>query len=232
MINQMIKIEAIPAVLYGGQADRVWLYVHGKHGCKEEGEVFARVVCPKGWQVLAVDLPEHGARRGGPAGFDPWHAVPELQAVLAWARRRWPRAALRATSLGAWFSMLAFGGEALERALFVSPVLDMEKLIRDMMLWAGIDEQRLRAEGEIATDFGETLSWRYFVYAKEHPITRWDVPTEILYADGDNLTGRETVDAFVGRFGCGLTVMENGEHWFHTPEQLAVLEQWSMAHTE
>lgn len=69
MINQTIKIEAIPAVLYGDQADRVWLYVHGKHGCKEEGEAFARVVCPKGWQVLAVDLPEHGARRFD-AAFD------------------------------------------------------------------------------------------------------------------------------------------------------------------
>ncbi len=33
--------------------------------------------------------------------------------------------------------MQAFAGEPFEKALFVSPVLDMEQLIRNMMLWAG-----------------------------------------------------------------------------------------------
>ena len=96
MTNETMRIGDLPAVLYGGQAERVWLYVHGRYGCKEEGEPFARIVCPEGGQVLAIDLPEHGARRGGPAGFDPWHAVPELRSVLAWARRR-PSAALGGT---------------------------------------------------------------------------------------------------------------------------------------
>ena len=68
MTNETMRIGDLPAVLYGGQAERVWLYVHGRYGCKEEGEPFARIVCPEGWQVLAIDLPEHGARRGGPAG--------------------------------------------------------------------------------------------------------------------------------------------------------------------
>ena len=34
--------------------------------------------------------------------------------------------------------------------------------------------------------------------------------------------------AFAARPGRTLTVMEDGEHWFHTPQQLAVLEQWTM----
>ena len=32
---------------------------------------------------------------------------------------------------------------------------------------------------------------------------------------------------FARRFGCGVAVMENGEHWFRTPERLSVLEQWT-----
>lgn len=48
----------------------------------------------------------------------------------------------------------------------------------------------------------------------------------ILYAGKDHLTARETVDDFARRFGCAVTVMENGEHWFHTEEQLAVLDTW------
>lgn len=232
MREERFTIGTAPSVLYGEPGDRVYLFVHGKCGCKEEGEAFAEIVCPRGWQVLAIDLPEHGERKGGESGFDPWHVVPDLRSVLAYARQRWACIALRATSIGAWFSMQAFAGEPLERALFVSPVLEMEKLIRNMMLWASVDEARLEREREIPTDFGEILSWRYLQYAKEHPVTVWNANTVILYPDRDNLTDRTTVDEFARRFGCGLTVMENGEHWFHTSEQLAVLRSWEEEQTQ
>ena len=231
MTEQHHTVDHIPAVLYGAESNRVWLYLHGKHGCKEEAKPFAEIVCPKGAQVLAIDLPEHGERKSSTETLTPWDAVPEMQRLLSCARTRWEHIALRCTSLGAWFSLLAFGGEKLEQALFVSPVLDMERLIRDMMGWAEVSEERLKAEGEIPTGFGETLSWRYLQYAQAHPITNWRTPTAILYAGRDNLTGRETVDSFVCRFGCELTVMENGEHWLHTPEQLSVLKDWEEAHT-
>ena len=224
------KICDIPTVLYGENSDRVWLFVHGKCGYKEEAEAFAEIVCPKGAQVLAIDLPGHGERKAE-AGFDPWHVVPELREVMANLRQRWAHVSLRANSIGAWFSMLAFPGAPPEQALFVSPVLDMRQLIQSMMLWASADETRLEREGEISTNFGETLSWDYLQYAKAHPIVTWAAPTAILYAGRDNLTGRETVDAFVRRFNCKLTVMETGEHWFHTPEQLAVLKSWEEANT-
>ncbi len=231
MREERFKIDSIPAILYGYPRDRLYLFVHGKCGCKEEGAAFAEIVCSKGWQVLAIDLPEHGERQGGEPGFDPWHVVPDLCSVLAYARRQWCPIALRATSIGAWFSMQAFAGETLEKALFASPVLDMEQLIRNMMLWAGVDEKHLQAEQEIAADFGETLSWRYLQYAKEHFVTAWNISTAILYPGRDNLTSRATVDEFVRRFGCCLTIMEDGEHWFHTSEQLAVLRNWEEANT-
>lgn len=221
-----IKIDHIPAVLYGASSDRVYLFVHGKNGYKEEAAGFAGAACARGWQVISVDLPEHGERRQENECFDPWHAVPELKKVMHYIRQRWSRVRLRANSLGAWFSMLSCKEEPLEKCLFVSPVLDMEQLIRDMMTWASVTEDELEQKKTIPTEFGETLSWEYLLYAKEHRITGWDIPTEILYAGRDNLTGRSTVDAFVETSGAGLTVMENGEHWFHTPEQLGVLSHW------
>ena len=222
-------IDHVPAVLYGGDADRVWLFVHGKCGCKEEARAFAELACPKGCQVLSIDLPGHGARRDEANAFDPWHAVPELQTVLTYARPRWAHIALRATSLGAWFSMLAFAGEPLQKCLFVSPVLDMKRLIQTMMGWAGVTEAELEARETIETAFGETLSWRYYQYARAHAIESWTIPTSILYAERDNLTARPIVDAFAARFGCGLTVVPDGEHWFHTSAQLDALRRWEEA---
>ena len=99
-------------------------------------------------------------------------------------------------------------------------------------------EPELAEKGEIATPFGETLSWRYLCYVREHPISwrylcyvrehpiSWRVPTRILYGEKDNLTSMETISAFAARHGAELTVMPGGEHWFHTAEQMAFLDGW------
>lgn len=226
MKEERFWIEKVPAVVYGEQSDKVYLFVHGQFGCKEEGAAFADIACPKGYQVLAIDLPEHGERRGEAGGFDPWTAAGEIQTVFANMQSRWGEIGLRANSIGAHFSMLALGGETLRKALFVSPIVDMERLIGDMMSWAGVREEQLRARGEIATEFGQTLSWNYLTWERRHPIQTWDCPTAILYAGQDNMTSRESVERFVAVHNATLTVTERGEHWFHTPEQLAVLRPW------
>ena len=91
-----------------------------------------------------------GARLApSPAGFDPSaREVPASQSVWTGRAGAGPARPARTTSLGAWFSPI-FGvcKPALIKALFVSPVLDMERLICDMMRWAGVGE-RLRRRGE------------------------------------------------------------------------------------
>ena len=70
------------------------------------------------------------------------------------------------SSLGAWFGLLAYPDAPLAGALFLSPVVDMEALIRKMMGWAGVSEERLAREGRIPTTFGQTLSWEYLRYVR------------------------------------------------------------------
>ncbi len=220
------SIEHIPAVLYGDQSDKIYIYVHGKMGFKEEARSFAQIAVQKGYQVLSVDLPEHGMRKNDKNKFNSWNVVPELKSVLNFAKKKSDNISLYANSIGAWFSMLSFSNEDIQKCLFVSPVLDMEKLIINMMKWADVSEEKLMQEKEIDTTFGETLSWEYLQYARKNRIDNWNVPTSILYAGNDNLTERSVVDNFVKSFNCNLTVMENGEHWFHTPQQLDVLNKW------
>ena len=215
----------IPVLLLGESSDKGFLFVHGQGGNKAEAIAFAEIAVPKGWQVLSLDLPEHGGR-GDSQRFLPQDVVPELKELYAYAKKRWRQIALRATSIGAWFSMLAFAQAELQNCLFVSPVLDMELLIKNRMQLASVTEERLRREKEIPTNWGQPLSWDYLCYARQNRIRRWDRPTNILYAGGDDMTARETVDSFVRKFHCGLSVMDKGEHWFHTEEQLRVMKNW------
>lgn len=215
-----------PYLCYGQTSDQVCLFLHGQSGHKEEGERFAQIANPKGWQVVAIDLPQHGQRQGGAEPFLPWVVVPELEQVWQELQRRWKRIALRANSIGAWLAMLALAGKPVDTCLFVSPVVDMENLIQTMMTWAGVTEERLEREREIPTDFGQTLSWDYLKYVRQHPVHALSAHTNILYGDQDNLVPQPVVECFARAEGAHLTVYPGGEHWFHTPEQMKVMGTW------
>ena len=152
MKKQTVTLAGIPAVLYGERSRKVYLYLHGKNGCKEEAERFAATACEAGWQVLAIDLPEHGARKNSPEQLLPWVVVPELQTVYARMKPVWAHIRLYGVSIGAWLAMQALQADAPEKTLLVSPVVDMEALITNMMQYAHVTEEQLQRAGEIPTD--------------------------------------------------------------------------------
>lgn len=224
--TQHTVINGVPSIVWGEDSDKVYLYIHGKAGRKEEGKEFADIVCEKGYQVLAIDLPEHGERKEEKDCFDPWHVVPELKGIMKYVKVHWNSISLHATSIGAWFSMLSFEQGGFERCLLISPVLNMEHVINHMMSWAGVTIEQLEKEKRIPTDFGETLSWEYLQYVKQHPTNRWAAPTYILYGELDNLTDQNVAEEFAEENACELTIMKGGEHWFHTEEQMAFWAEW------
>jgi esterase/lipase len=228
MRTERFFIQSIPAVLYGELSDNVYIFIHGKCGCKEEAERFASVACAKGFQVLGVDLPEHGERLHDKNTFNPWCVVPELKAVYNFAQEKFKNISLRANSIGAYFAMLAFHDVDIKKSLFVSPIVNMNRLIENMMNTAGVTEEELKAKQHIATEFGETLDWKYLSYVRDNPIDKWISPTNVLYASNDCMTPQAEVESFCKKFGCDLTVTDRGEHWFHTDEQCRIMQEWEL----
>ena len=192
--------------------DRI-IYVHGKGGSAEEAEHY-RPLFPEA-EIIGFDYQSR----------TPWEAGEEFSQFFAEQRKHCDHLTLVANSIGAFFSMSSLNGTLVDKACFISPVVDMVELIGNMMMWAGVTEQELAEKQEISTRFGETLSWQYLCYVREHPIV-WQVPTRILYGEHDNLTSPETMSAFAERIGAELTVMPGGEHWFHTEEQIRFLDGW------
>ncbi len=191
------------------------IYVHGKGGSAQEAEHYGTLFPDA--EVVGFDY----------RAQTPWEAKEEFLRFFAGQRERCGSLVLVANSIGAYFSMCASAETLIDRAYFISPIVDMEKLICKMMAWAGVTEQELAEKSEIPTEFGETLSWNYLCYVREHPL-HWRVPTCIciLYGGRDSLTSPETVTAFAERTGAELTVMPDGEHWFHTQRQLQFLDSW------
>ena len=189
------------------------IYVHGKGGSAEDAEHYKRLF--PNYEVIGFDY--HSKT--------PWEAKEEFPQFFTEQRKRCDNLMLLASSIGAFFSMSSLNKSLVDTARFISPVVDMENLIGNLMMWSNVTEQELAKKSEIPTNLGETLSWNYLTYVREHPIL-WNVPTRILYGEHDNLTSMEIMSAFAKRIGAEFTVMSGGEHWFHTEEQMRFLDDW------
>lgn len=189
------------------------LYIHGKNGSAAECEHY-KPLFPE-CDVIGLDYQT----------FTPWETGAEIRFAIEKLKSEYDNIILIANSIGAFFSMNAGIDPVIKKAYFISPIVVMERLIADMVAWANVTEDELKEKGIIHTSFGEDLSWEYLSYVREHPI-KWNAPTAILYGIKDNLTSFVTISAFAEKHNAKLTVMENGEHWFHTEEQMQFLDDW------
>ena len=94
----------------------------------------------------------HG--KGGSAG----EAKKEFFAFFTTQRSRFDHIILVANSIGAFFGISSLDETLVDRAYLISPIVDMEKLICNMMQWSGVTEQ------ELALTSIETVS----AFAKQH----------------------------------------------------------------
>ena len=188
------------------------LYIHGKGGSADE----SRHYIPLFPDCFVTGLDYRSEL--------PWAAGTEIRAAVLDLSERYENLTLIANSIGAFFSLYADLDGLIREAYFISPIVDMERLIAGMMARAGVSEEELCEKGTIRTPEGD-LSWEYLSFVRSRPV-HWHVPTRILYGGLDVLTSRESAEEFAERHGASLTVMERGEHWFHTEEQMRFLDAW------
>ena len=191
----------------------VVIYIHGKYGTVEEAEHYKKF-------FNEADI----------IGFEytseyPWDFQKEFSNFIDNIYIKYKKISIIANSIGAYFTMLSLTNKNIEKAFFISPIVDMEKLITDMMVSENITEEELYKKKEIKTSFGEILSWDYLTFARKNPI-EWNIPTYILYGENDDLTSYETILNFTNKSKANLTIMKGGEHWFHTDEQIEFLNNW------
>ena len=232
MIKHNFKIQGIPAILWGDKSDKLFIAVHGNMSNKSDDVIviFVEEAIEKGYQVLSFDLPEHGDRKDSSYACKVQNCVQDLSVVMHYAKSLSNSIGIFACSMGAYFTLLAYKYESLKQCLFLSPVVNMERIINNMMAWFNINEDSLKLEKEISTSDGQTLYWDYYCYVKEHPVDTWNIPASILYGSKDNLCEFNIVSSFAKHFNCNLKVMENGEHYFHTKEQFKYFRQWLRYH--
>ena len=165
------------------------IYIHGKGGSTTESEHY-KPLFPD-CEVIGLDYQT----------FSPWDTGKEIYDAVKELQSKYDGIIVIANSIGAFFCMNADIDNMIQKAYFISPVVDMEKLN------------------------GYELTGEWLRYVKSHPV-KWNVPTCMLYGSKDDLVSLDTISDFAKMHNVPLTVMEGGEHWFHTEEQMRFLDNW------
>lgn len=197
--------------------EKAIIYIHGKGGNAEESTHYEPLF--HDCDIIGFDYKSE----------TPWEAKDEFTAFINKVCRNYDTVFIIANSIGAFFVMNADMDKKIKKTFFISPIVNMEQLITDMMTYAQITERELVEKTEIKTPYGDTISWEYLSYVRNHPV-KWNIPTHILYGEKDTLTSFDTMTSFAKDIGATLDIMKNGEHWFHAKEQMEFLDKWIMKH--
>lgn len=193
------------------------IYIHGKDGSAKESERFKPFFSD--YELIGFDYQSK----------TPWEAIDEFGQFFEKHHKRHEQIIIIGNSIGAYFSLHALSNKPIHKAYFISPIVEMETLIKKLMAYENITEMELKRKETICTSKGELLSWQYLSWVREHPIL-WKIPTSVLYGKNDRLQSLEAIQAFADASNADLTIMEDGEHWFNTDEQLAFLDKWISSH--
>lgn len=88
------------------------LYIHGKGGSYLEAEAYKKNCV--GFDIIGVDYKD----------YFPWSVEKQIKTAYDKVHKKYKHICLLANSIGAYFAMYALQNCQLEKALFISPVLD------------------------------------------------------------------------------------------------------------
>lgn len=215
----------IPALRWGNPGRRAVVGVHGQFSSKLD-PVMAQcgeVIASRGDQLITFDLPAHGDRQDDKA-FNAMIASSEVKAFAQLARSQSTDVSLLASSIGVYFSLCDTPVGAFERAWLVSPLIDLEDYIRDVMAEYSVTDEQLETATVIDTPRA-VLEWPYLRFVVEHP-ARLEIPSWTIRGDQDEVVPLETLNRFVSAPDFELVQIEGGRHFLGQPPHLDAVIKW------
>lgn len=229
MTSQKRIIKNIPATIWGEPSEKVFLFTHGRMGSKDDAQLFASIAEEFGYQTISFDLPEHGERKENSSyKCTIFNCMEDAKTIAEYTFKNWAYVSLYGCSLGAQICLQTFCNDTVfpfEDAIFLSPIIDMNYLIDQMMEWFNISEYQLRNQKFIETPI-DVLTIDQYDFYRTHPISIWPFQTNILFGAKDNLQNQRIHSEFLESFGGILTISDTSEHPFMAPDDRNILTNW------
>lgn len=192
--------------------DSCIVYIHGLYGSASEADFYSFYINKH--DVIGLDYKDG----------NPWEAKDKIIKEFTEISKRYKTIYIIANSIGAFYAFRYLSSFKIEKAFFISPLVNMKQVIEKTMKQNKISLERLKQEKIIKLENGQTLSYDFYSSLDEKD--NWNAKTHILYGEKDKLVDKDSIFTFVAHHNTSLTIMKNGEHYFHTPGQLKFIKKW------
>lgn len=192
--------------------DSCIIYIHGLYGNSGEADFYS--FYNNKYDVIGLDYKDG----------NPWEVKDTIIQEFSEISKRYKNVYVIANSIGAFYTYMYLSTFKIKSAFFISPLVNMKQLIEKMMKQYNISMEALETKKFISLDNGQTLSYEFYESLKKKD--DWNVKTHILYGEKDKLVDQKSIFNFVSNHNTSLSVMKNGEHYFHTPGQLKCIKKW------
>lgn len=193
---------------------KVIVYIHGLKGNAKEIENFSYL--NEDYVLVGLDYIDG----------NPWELKETIKNEFINITKGFKEVYVIANSIGALYTFDYLYKLNIKKAFFISPLLNMHQIIKNMMKDNNISEELLKEKQFITLNDGTMLSHEYYAHTRQMN-KNWNIPTEILYGDKDELVDLKSVIAFLRKYpNSKLTISKESGHYFHTPNDLEIIKNW------
>lgn len=228
MEKEKKMIHGIPSMIWGRKSNKVVIITHGSQSHKEDRfiQCCADILCDKGYQIISFDLPEHGERRNQLPIHTVKQAIEDMQVIMNYAKEHYNSIITIGCSLGAYYTLLAYQDESITQCLLLSPVVDLIELTHEMLENDNRTIRDVFYNKQVTLSNGIIVREEDYTYLSNHSIKTLKCPLSILYGMKDNLIKFESIQKFVSQYNCKLVLSDESAHYFHTKEDMNMIEIW------
>ena len=195
--------------------DKVVIYLHGLHGSFKEAEDFNYL---KDYDVIGLNYKDG----------NPWEVGPIVKEEFERIIKPYQEVVVIANSIGAFYAYEYLSEFKIKQAFFISPIASMSKIISDYIYTGQVSEKELKEKRFVKAKDGTLLSYDFYeLYSKSDYHANWDIHTDILYGEHDELVYIENIADFLAAHPkAKLTIKRGAEHYFHTKEEKNFIKKW------
>lgn len=208
--NNEIK-TTIKSIENNNRHDSCIVYIHGMKGNANEAGFYSFL--NDKYDVVGLNY-EDG---------NPWEVKEQIVEEFLKIASNYKKIYIIANSLGAFFAQKYLSSFKIEKAFFISPFINMKLYMEEQLKNNKISVEQLREEKMIIIN-NQTFSYDFYTSLDE--ADNWNIKTHVVYGENDKLVDRGSIFDFVANHNASLSIMKNGEHYFHLPNQLRFIKKW------
>lgn len=217
--NELFEVERIDQQLDDWKkkqrkTKKVAVYIHGLYGSANEVNDYSFL--KDKYDVVGLDYKDG----------NPWELKEAIRNEFRKLVEDYKEIIVIANSIGAFYTYEYLSDFDIKQAFFISPIASMFKIVFDLMMQYHISSKELAEKKIIMLDNGQTLSYDFYNHVLNYKDS-WNIPTDILYGEHDEIVYIENVADFLASHPkAKLTIKQGSPHYFHTEEEKGFIKSW------